>query len=133
MRGRIRAQIRQAEAGRDEALAQYQQSVLQALQDAEDSLAQFRGQRGALQSRIEGARAATIAAEMVRQRQTRGAASLIDLLDSERQRVSAEQQLAQAYAQLANGYVAIAKSMGLGWRLPAAAGTPSAASAGGAR
>ena len=127
--GRVRAQIRQAEAGRDESLAQYQQTVLQALQDAEDSLAQFRGQRGALQSRIEGVRAATTAAEMVRQRQARGAASVIDLLDSERQRVNAEQQLAQAYAQLANGYVAIAKSMGLGWRLPAAAvGTPSAAS-----
>lgn len=132
--GRVRAQIRQAEAGRDEALAQYQQSVLQALQDAEDSLAQFRGQRGALQSRIEGVRAATIAAEMVRQRQARGAASVIDLLDSERQRVGAEQQLAQAYAQLANGYVAIAKSMGLGWRLPvAAAATPGAASASEAR
>lgn len=118
--GRVRAQIRQAEAGRDEALAQYQQSVLQALQDAEDSLARFRGQRGALQSRIEGLRAAKVAAEMVRQRHTRGAASVIDLLDSERQRVSAEQQLAQANAQLANGYIAIAKSMGLGWRLPPA-------------
>jgi outer membrane protein TolC len=92
--------------------------VLQALQDAEDSLAQFRGQRGALQSRIEAERAATVAAGMVRQRQVRGAASVIDLLDSERQRVSAQQQLAQAYAQVANGYVAIAKSMGLGWHMP---------------
>lgn len=129
--GRVRAQIRQAEAGRDEALAQYQQSVLQALQDAEDSLAQFRGQRGALQSRIVGARAAAVAAEMVRQRQARGAASLIDLLDSERQRVSAEQQLAQANAQLANGYVAVAKSMGLGWRLSSTGGgTPRSVAAG---
>ena len=131
--GRARSQVRQAEAQRDEALEQYRQTVLQALQDAENSLAQFRGQRGALASRIEGQRAAATAAEMVRQRREQGAASTIDLLDSQRQRNNADQQLAQAYAKIANGYVAVAKSMGIGWSAlrtgktssPTATGNPS--------
>ena len=125
--GRGRAQIRQAEAGRDETLAQYQQTVLQALQDAESALATFRGKRGALGERIAGERSATQAAALVRQRYARGAASLIDLLDSQRQLNSARQQLTQSRADLANGYVAIAKSLGLGWRAspPPAADRPS--------
>lgn len=116
--GRIRAQIRQAEAGRDEALAQYQQTVLQALQDAEDALSTFRGQRSALSERLAADRAATLAAELVRQRYAQGAVSLIDLLDSQRQQNKARQQRAQSEAQVANGYIAIAKSLGLGWRSP---------------
>jgi outer membrane protein TolC len=50
-----------------------------------------------------------------RQRYDGGTATLIDTLDTERQRVSAEQALAEATAGLTEDYVALQKSLGLGW------------------
>jgi len=44
-----------------------------------------------------------------------GTASLIDVLDSERQQLSAEQNLAQAQAALTNDFIALQKALGLGW------------------
>ena len=85
-----RAKVRGAEADRDAALADYQRSVLTALQDANDSLAQFGRQREALAQREIARDAAARSAGIVRQRYAAGTASLIDALDSERQRVQTE-------------------------------------------
>lgn len=114
--GRAAAQVRQNEAARDEAAAQYRSTVLRALQDAEDSLARFGKQRSTLAALARVKLSADRAAELTRQRYQAGTATMIDLLDTERQRVSAEQNLAQATAGLTGDYVALQKSLGLGWR-----------------
>jgi NodT family efflux transporter outer membrane factor (OMF) lipoprotein len=112
---RIHAQIRQAEAGRDADAAQYQATVLSALQDAEAALSRYGRQRQSLAALAEADASATRAAALTRQRYDAGAASLIDALDAERQRLEAEQSLAEARAGLTNDYVALQKSLGLGW------------------
>jgi outer membrane protein TolC len=68
---------------------------------------------------VERLRAADAAAQRAaglgRQREQEGTASLIDVLDIERQRLQTEQDLAQARATLTNDYVSLQKALGLGW------------------
>jgi outer membrane protein TolC len=67
-------------------------------------------------ARLEAADAAAQrAAALGRQRETEGTASLIDVLDVERQRLQTEQSLAQAEATLTDDYVSLQKALGLGW------------------
>ena len=115
--GRTLAQIRQSEAGTDVALAQYEQAVLQAMQDAETSLSRYGNQRATV-ARLARANASAGRASMLTdQRNDAGTISTIDVLDVERQRLQAEQSLAQAQAEYTNAYVALQKSLGLGWGL----------------
>ena len=116
--GRTLAQIRQSEAGTDEALAQYEQTVLQAMQDAETALSRYGNQRATVARLARASASAGKASMLTDQRNTAGTISTIDVLDVERQRLQAEQSLAQAQAEYTNDYVALQKSFGLGWGLP---------------
>ena len=113
--GRTRAAVDQARAGRGEALANYRATVLKALDDAETSLARYGTQQEDVHVLQRLMASADHAALLQRQRYDGGTATLIDTLDTERQRVSAEQALAQAQAGLTQDYVALQKSFGLGW------------------
>jgi outer membrane protein TolC len=115
---KIEAEVKQARAQRDTALYTYEQTVLAALQDAEDSLSRFGHQRENVAELTTARDSAARAAALTRTRYAGGTASLLDLLDTERQRVSTEQTLSQAQAMLTNDYVALQKSLGLGWQEP---------------
>jgi outer membrane protein TolC len=112
--------VRQAEAQRDVAEAQYRQAVLEALQDAETSLSQFGNRRQQLLQLIAAERAATRSAQLNALRVKAGTSTVIDQLDIERQRYSATLSVAQATAQLTRSYVAVQKALGLGWAEPVA-------------
>lgn len=113
--GRGKARVRQAEAARDEAEGNYRSAVLGALRDAEDALGRFGQRRVALGALARARAAADRSALLTRQRYDAGAASLIDLLDAERQRISADQRLAAGKADIASDFIALHKSLGLGW------------------
>jgi NodT family efflux transporter outer membrane factor (OMF) lipoprotein len=113
--GRNKARVRQAEAARDEAEAQYRQTVLGALRDAEDSLSRFGARRANVAGLARAMTAADRAAALMQQRYKAGTATLIDTLDAERQRVTAEQNLTSATAGLTGDYIALQKALGLGW------------------
>jgi NodT family efflux transporter outer membrane factor (OMF) lipoprotein len=114
--GRIGAGIDQAEGARDEAEAQYQLAVLGALRDAEDALSRFRQRRTTLATIARAKATADRAAALTVARQRAGTASLIDVLDVERQQLAAEQNLAQAQAALTSDFIALHKALGLGWK-----------------
>ena len=113
--GRNAAKVHQAEAVRDEAQAQYRSAVLAALRDAEDSLSRFRYRRITVAALARGKAAADEAATLSRQRYAAGTTTLIDLLDTERRQINAEQDLSVAEAGLTGDFVAIQKALGLGW------------------
>jgi NodT family efflux transporter outer membrane factor (OMF) lipoprotein len=114
--GSTRAQVRQARAANDEAIARYDGAVLAALQDAEGSLSRFRHQRENAVELTDARDAAARAAVLARTRYGGGTASLMDALDADRQRLQAEQSLLQSQAELVRDYVALQKSLGLGWQ-----------------
>lgn len=116
--GRTAASVEQAEGVRDEAEAQYRATVLAALRDAEDALSRFRQRRTSVATVARVRASADRAAQLMAARQRLGTASLIDLLDTERQQLSAERNLAQAQAALTSDFIALHKALGLGWEPP---------------
>ncbi len=126
--GRNAARIEQAEGVRDEAEAQYRVAVLGALRDAEGALSRFKQRRATVATIARAKAAAAHATELMAARQKAGTASLIDLLDTERQQIAAEQNLAQAQAALTGEFVALHKALGLGWQ-PETTQTPTPAGA----
>ena len=114
--GRTGAAVEQARGGRDEALANYRSTVLKALNDAETGLSRYGNQRLDVAGLERVLASADHAAALTRERYVGGTATLIDTLDTERQRVQAEQALAQAQAELTQDFIALQKSLGLGWQ-----------------
>jgi outer membrane protein, multidrug efflux system len=118
--GRNRARIAQAEAGRDEAEADYRRTVLEALEDAETSLARYGQQRNTVTNLGRAKESAERVYALTEIRLRGGTAATTDVLDADTRRVQAELSYEQALAQLSQYYVALQKSLGLGWVEPGA-------------
>ncbi|WP_172451964.1 TolC family protein, partial [Sphingobium sp. SA916] len=114
--GRNAARVGQAEGVRDEAAAQYRQAVLNALRDGEDALSRFGARRLSVASAARSKASAERAAALMRQRFEAGTATRIQLLDAERQSLSAAQALTQGTAAMTADYIALQKALGLGWQ-----------------
>ena len=116
--GRVDAAIDQAGAARNEAVANYQQTVLLALQDAERALARFGQQRVALAASMQIKKQADDAADLNRQRFAAGAISKADLNRALREQQQASADLVRAKGALTLAWIALQKSLGLGWQEP---------------
>jgi NodT family efflux transporter outer membrane factor (OMF) lipoprotein len=117
--GRTRAKVEQAKAGFEEAQAKYEDTVLGALRDAEVGLSRYGHQREKVVSLRNVELSATHAAELTQQRYRAGTTAVLDWLDTERTRFSAQQNRISGEAQLIVYYIALQKSLGLGWSAPA--------------
>ncbi|MDU2938904.1 MAG: efflux transporter outer membrane subunit [Enterobacteriaceae bacterium] len=115
--GRVKAQVKIAQAKRDEAQAKWTKTVLEALRDANTSLSRYGHQRVNLVALARVSRSAARSSTLMRQRYQAGAASMIDLLDTQRSLLSAQQEQVNAQTQLTIDYVALQKSLGLGWHV----------------
>lgn len=113
--GRAAAETRAARAARDEAEARYRNTVLSALQDAENSLARFGALRIAYAEALEARDRAGHAADLEQQRSDAGAVGRASGLDARRQAVLADIANISARAELTMGFVAVQKALGLGW------------------
>lgn len=111
-----KARVAQARAGNEARLAAYEGTVLAALQDANTALSRFGAARHQVQAAAEAQASAERAGTLMAQRRQAGAASQIDLLDVQRQRLQAQDAAAQAQLQLLVRYVGLHKSLGLGWQ-----------------
>ncbi|QNK01411.1 efflux transporter outer membrane subunit [Dyella telluris] len=114
--GRVRSSIRQAEAGRDELAAQYTQTVLAALQDANNALSRYGHQRESVTRLTQIETSANRSENLMHQRYSAGASSLIDLMDAQRTQFSAQQNRIEGQASLLKDFVSLQKSLGLGWQ-----------------
>lgn len=104
--GRVRQQVRAAEARRDAALAQYQSSVLAALEEAQNALSGWHGHSRAHAARQQVLVQARRQEQLARQRFQHGASSRLDALAGERARLLAE--LAELHARLAQATALVA-------------------------
>ncbi len=113
--GRVKAQVRAAQARESEAQAQYSQTVLRALQDVETSLVRYRTARARV-DRIQDAASASERAEaLARVRFTEGVADFLQVLDAERTLLDAQSQLSQARTDAATAYASLYKALGGTW------------------
>ena len=113
--GRVRARIAGAQARADGALLRYEQSVLRALEETENSLVAHARARERLVHAEQAASANGIAAELARLRFEGGTSDFLQVLDAERSRLEAEDRLAQTRTEAATSLIAVYKSLGGGW------------------
>ncbi len=127
--GRNKANLAAARAQHEEAVASYRQSVLTAMREVEDSLADVRWlsqQAGALDGALGGARRA---AKISRSRYEAGAVDYLTVIDADRTVLQSQRDANQVAGLRASATVALVRRLGGGWGpLPDAA--PSVAQAG---
>ncbi|WFC41403.1 efflux transporter outer membrane subunit [Pseudoxanthomonas sp. SE1] len=112
--GSVRARLRASEAQADGVAAQYEKTVLGALEETENALLSYAKQQTQLKFRLEQSVAARRAAELAEVRYRAGSSDFLTLLDAQRTQLAADDALAQAEAGVNVGVVAIYKSLG-GW------------------
>lgn len=110
--GRVKARVDVSRAREAEARAQYDQTVLLALQDVESALVRYRTSRARVARIQEAAAASERAAELARARFSGGLTDFLQVLDAERTQLEAQDQLAQGRTEGATAYAALYKALG---------------------
>lgn len=113
--GHVYQRIRAAGARNAEALANYEQTVLLALEDTENSLSDYARERQRLEHLTLAAQASREAADLAGQRFEGGVSDFLTALDAYRTSLEAENQLAISRTRAATALVAIYKALGGGW------------------
>ena len=114
--GRVRQRIDQREAATAGALARYEQSVLQALEETDSSLTSYAHSIAKRRHLRQSAQASTEAATIARARFESGVADFLTVLDAERTMLEAEDRLASSETQTATALLAMYKALGGGFR-----------------
>ncbi|RAK52735.1 efflux transporter outer membrane subunit [Phenylobacterium deserti] len=110
--GGARARLRAAQARNDASLAQYDQTVLRAVEDLQNALVAYRERQLQVVSLSQQVAASRRAAELAGLRYREGSLDFLRLLDAERTRLEAEDALAAAQTAANIEVVAIYKALG---------------------
>lgn len=113
--GQRRAQVSAADARRDAALAQFDQTLLVALEETEGALAGFTRAQQRSDHLMRAAQAAERAALIARARFEAGASDFLVLLDAERESLQARDRLVQSQTAAATSLVAVYRALAGGW------------------
>lgn len=111
----VRARIAQARASAEAALATFDDTLLNALQETETALADYAGERDRNAALLSARDLNREAVRIVRLRYGAGATSFIDVLDAERSLSNADASLAESDALLTTRQIAVFKALGGGW------------------
>jgi len=122
-----RSRIRATEAGADAALAEFDQTVLQALRETQTALDRYAQDLRRLQSLQVAQQQATLAAEQNRRLYQGGRTPYLSSLDADRSLATADATLADAQAQVSRDQIHLFLALGGGWDAPAAAAAVPAA------
>jgi len=113
---RVRSGVKASEAQADAALANYQRTVLRALEDVDNALVGYNEQRVRVQHLLEQAQQSERAAKLASIRYDAGAIDYLELLDAQRTQLAADDQLAEAEAGINLHAIALYKALGGGWQ-----------------
>lgn len=110
--GSVRARLRASKAQADGSLAEYEKTVLLALEDTENALTAYAKQQSRLAIVADQATAARRAEALAQIRYREGSEDFLTLLDAQRTQLAADDALAQAEASVNVGVVAVYKALG---------------------
>jgi multidrug efflux system outer membrane protein len=113
--GNVQARIAGANWRKEGALIRYEQTVLQALEETENSLVTHARSRERLVHDEAAVRASNTAAGLARVRYENGASDFLQVLTAERTLLETEDRLARSRAEAATSLIAVYKSLGGGW------------------
>ena len=110
--GRVRAGVQAADAQTQAAIATYEQTVLRALEETETGLTRYANQQREATELGASARASENAARLARLRYEGGVADFLQVLDSERTQLEAQDRLAVSETATATALIALYKALG---------------------
>lgn len=114
--GSLKNTVRLAEAERQQTLLRYRQTVQQAFREVSDALAGLQRNQEFLQQQKLLTQSAEEATKLSRMRYQGGAASYLEVLDSETRHFSAELTLSQAQLNQELSLVELYRALGGGWQ-----------------
>jgi outer membrane protein, multidrug efflux system len=120
--GRVYARIEQAGSRADAALAGYERTVLLALEETENALVDYGKSLERERSLAESESASRDAAQLARLRYEDGVSNFLQVLDSERRLLEAQELLAQSQTDVSVSLIAVYKALGGSWQVLDAAG-----------
>jgi len=112
---RARARVAGAEAGAQEALADFDGTVLRSLQETETALSAYSNALQRLEALKAARNEAEVAAKIVRAQQREGQVDSLALLDAERTFAESEADLAVMNGQVATAQIDLFRALGGGW------------------
>jgi multidrug efflux system outer membrane protein len=110
--GSAKARLRGAHAVTQEALAQYEKTMVLALEETDTALVTYRQQQERLVKLTDAVRESARAATIARARYREGVADFLALLDAERTELQAQDSAAQAEADLFTAFVSLYRALG---------------------
>lgn len=113
--GRIRANIEVRNAQQEQALTEYEKTVLAALGDVEKSLVNYAQEQVRYQTLAAAVAANRRAVAMAQELYIRGLNDYLNVLDTQRALYVTETEMAQSQAAMAANLVALYKALGGGW------------------
>ena len=113
--GHVQARIGAAKWRKEGSLLRYEQTVLRALEETEDSLVTHARARDRLVHDEAAVRASNTAAGLARVRYENGASDFLQVLDAERTLLQSEDQLARSRTEAATSLIAVYKALGGSW------------------
>jgi NodT family efflux transporter outer membrane factor (OMF) lipoprotein len=113
--GRVRSQIRVEEARTERLFLAYEQTVLVALEEVENSLVAYKKEEARQLKLREAVDASQRAVELVRTQYLAGLTNFQNVLDSQRTLFQLEDQLAESEGLLSQNLVFVYRSLGGGW------------------
>ena len=114
--GANRAQIGVQQAAVEQARISYRSTVLSALQEVEDALAQLQGDKARLVQLQIAEEAARNAQLLAHQRYSSGLVDFQTVLDTQRTLLTSQDSVANAQAAISTDYVRLYKALGGGWQ-----------------
>ena len=113
--GHVYAQIKAADARTEASLAQYQQTVLTALEETENALVNYNREKVRRELLSSAAQASVRAHELAYLRFEEGISDFLTVLDVELRLLQDQQRLAQSETATATSLAALYKALGGGW------------------
>jgi NodT family efflux transporter outer membrane factor (OMF) lipoprotein len=113
--GRIRSNVRAEEALARQALARYEETVLLAVEEVENSLSGYAEERARLEELGLGVRAAEQTVELVSVLYRTGLVDFLNVLDAERSLFEEQDRLLESRGRVAQNLVRVYRALGGGW------------------
>jgi len=115
--GRIRANIDVQDARQQQALALFQQTILTALEDVENTVVAYRQEQVRHRYLASAVQANRRAFQLANERYTKGLADFLSVLESQRSLYITEDALVQSEGQAVTNLIALYKALGGGWEV----------------
>jgi NodT family efflux transporter outer membrane factor (OMF) lipoprotein len=113
--GRVKERVNLAQSHTDEARAEYNATVLRALEETQGALVSYDRAHARLAILEDAVQSSQHAAALAQQRFEAGLTDLLQVLDAERTLLDAENQLAAGHTEAATALVAVYKAIGGTW------------------